>query len=280
MNELVKLNFNGTPVNIIDRNGGIWFVAKDICDVLELTNSRKAISVLDDDEKATVTNSYGQPGHGAQQYSIISESGMYKLVFRSRKPIAKSFTKWVTSEVLPSIRKTGNYGATTDTSVVTDMIKTMSENHMSLMDCYAKLAERIETLECTHKMIPVTPDMRRAFYDEINKFPSRQTCAYCWGVSEQFLTCILNGEIQTLSPETWEKFQWFIKNRIQKNKTHDLVCARNGERLFNEPEPKDLSFATFQLTPELKERLDAYAKSTTIPQSELIRLILQANVPK
>lgn len=83
-----------------------WFIAKDICDVLEIVNSRDAISRLDDDEKGvSISDTLG----GKQEISIINESGMYTLVMRSNKPEAKTFRKWLTKEVLPSIRKTGQY---------------------------------------------------------------------------------------------------------------------------------------------------------------------------
>ena len=96
-------------VRAFNQNGEIWFIASDICKALELTNTSKAINALDDDEKMTLTNSYSHNGMGPQTYNIINESGLYSLVLRSRKPEAKKFKKWVTSEVLPSIRKTGTY---------------------------------------------------------------------------------------------------------------------------------------------------------------------------
>lgn len=88
-----------------------WFVAKDACAILGLENVSQAISFLDDDEKFILTNSEGNPRAGIpRQLNLISESGLYALIFRSRKPEAKAFAKWVRSEVLPSIRKTGGYG--------------------------------------------------------------------------------------------------------------------------------------------------------------------------
>lgn len=94
----------------LDENGNPWFVAKDVCRVLEIENNRDAISNLDDDEKITVANTDGNPRAGVpHQMAFVSESGLYSLVFRSRKPEAKRFRKWVTSEVLPTLRKTGTY---------------------------------------------------------------------------------------------------------------------------------------------------------------------------
>ena len=95
-------------VRVIMHNGEPWFVAKDVCDCLELTNTAQTISYLDDDEKGVTTNY--TPG-GKQEMSIISEAGLYSLILRSRKPEAKAFKRWVTHDILPSIRKTGSYSA-------------------------------------------------------------------------------------------------------------------------------------------------------------------------
>ena len=87
-------------------NGEIWFVAKDVCDALEIKNSRDALTRLDIDEKNTVvlTDGIGNPNK-----SVVNEYGLYTLVLSSRKPEAKTFKRWVTHDVLPSIRKTGQY---------------------------------------------------------------------------------------------------------------------------------------------------------------------------
>ncbi|MEI4713468.1 phage antirepressor [Bacillus cereus] len=85
----------------------VWFVAKDVCDVLEIVNATRSLSRLDEDElhSMKVTDSLGRP----QETNVINESGLYSLIMTSRKPQAKVFKKWVTSEVLPSIRKHGAY---------------------------------------------------------------------------------------------------------------------------------------------------------------------------
>ena len=108
-NELTKVftyNESNQPMRVEVIEGEPWFVAKDICDVLGLTNSRKATSVLDDDERRA---SLIVTPYGSQTMTIVSESGLYNLIFQSRKPQAKAFRKWVTSEVLPAIRQTGSY---------------------------------------------------------------------------------------------------------------------------------------------------------------------------
>lgn len=93
-------------------NDDVWFSAKDICDILEHSNSRKAINALDDDEKMTVTKGYGQTEKqrgGARFMTFVSEPGLYKLIFRSNKPEAKEFTRWVTHTLLPQVRQHGIY---------------------------------------------------------------------------------------------------------------------------------------------------------------------------
>lgn len=113
-NEMQKFDFKGASLRTLtDEAGEPWFVAKDVCDILELTNPAVALQSLDDDEKTNLSNSYvwSEPG---RRPLIISEPGLYRLVMRSRKPEAKEFQRWVTHEVLPAIRKTGGYIPTTD----------------------------------------------------------------------------------------------------------------------------------------------------------------------
>lgn len=93
-------------VRVVDVNGEPWFVARDVCDYLELDLASGARG-LDDDEKGLHTMQ--TPG-GQQEMSIVSEAGLYSLILRSRKPEAKAFKRWITHEVLPAIRKTGGYG--------------------------------------------------------------------------------------------------------------------------------------------------------------------------
>lgn len=108
--QLVPFDFNGQPIRSITVDGEPWFIATDVCSILEIGNSRQAVSYLDDDEKGVTTND--TPG-GAQQVGIVNESGLYSLILRSRKAEAKAFKKWVTSVLLPQIRKTGAYGQPT-----------------------------------------------------------------------------------------------------------------------------------------------------------------------
>ncbi|MNY83858.1 hypothetical protein D3C78_00010 [compost metagenome] len=109
MADITPFNFGVHAVRVFTQNNQPWFVANDVCEALGYSNTSKAIGDhLDEDERSTITNSESRNGGG--KLVIISESGLYALVLRSRKPEARKFAKWVTSEVLPSIRKTGSYG--------------------------------------------------------------------------------------------------------------------------------------------------------------------------
>lgn len=96
--------FGAVRTILID--GDPWFVAADVCKALELEKTNRALSRLDDDEKGA--HSVSTPG-GRQRMSIISESGLYSLILGSRKPEARAFKRWITHEVIPSIRKHGAY---------------------------------------------------------------------------------------------------------------------------------------------------------------------------
>lgn len=106
MNNLQVFNYNGSEVRTIQKNGETWWVLKDVCAVLGLSSPHKVFDRLDEDEKGR--NQIPTLG-GEQEMTVVNESGLYNVILRSDKPEAKPFRKWVTSEVLPSIRKHGAY---------------------------------------------------------------------------------------------------------------------------------------------------------------------------
>lgn len=107
MNELQVFNYNGNEVRTIQKDGEPWWVLKDVCEVLDISQAVRVAERLDEDEvsQTHITDSLGRQ----QSTYIINESGLYNVILRSDKPEAKPFRKWVTSEVLPSIRKHGAY---------------------------------------------------------------------------------------------------------------------------------------------------------------------------
>lgn len=148
-----------------------YFIAKDVCDILELDNVTNALSKLDDDEKLTLK--VLRAGQN-RSVNLVSESGLFALIMRSNKPEAKSFRKWVTSEVLPSLRKNGFYGNTkklndfidardvpytqvlfNETSVRTITLKEIP--YYSLNDYHAAIKSRTESSQAAKKLNKVQP---------------------------------------------------------------------------------------------------------------------------
>lgn len=105
--EVIPFDFEDQAVRLMLRDGEPWFVANDVCRVLEIGNPRDAMSRLDDDERDSVgiTDAIGRE----RETNVINESGLYALIFTSRKEAARRFRKWITSDVLPAIRRTGRY---------------------------------------------------------------------------------------------------------------------------------------------------------------------------
>lgn len=90
-----------------DEQGNLWWVAKDVCEILGIGNVGDVLSALDEDEKGSIDIVDGTPG--SPKRGIVNEPGLYSLILRSRKPEAREFKRWVTHHVLPSIRKSGYY---------------------------------------------------------------------------------------------------------------------------------------------------------------------------
>lgn len=138
---------------IQDDGGEPWFIAKDVCDALGLGNVGQALARLDEDEKSSITLNDGTPGNPNK--AIVSEPGLYALVLASRKPDARAFKRWVTHDVLPSIRRNGGY-----------MVARPDETPEQLLARALKLADA--TLrERDARIASLTP--RAEFYDATMK---------------------------------------------------------------------------------------------------------------
>ncbi|MCY7630816.1 phage antirepressor KilAC domain-containing protein [Bacillus altitudinis] len=117
MNDLQQIfNYQDQEVRTVIQDGQPWFVAKDVCDVLEIGNPSQALSRLENDEKNTIILN---EGIGNPNKTIVNEPGLYTLILGSRKPEAKQFKRWITHDVIPTIRKTGGYVANDDLFIQT-----------------------------------------------------------------------------------------------------------------------------------------------------------------
>lgn len=128
MNELQVFDYHSNKVRTVEQDGEPWFVLKDVCQVLGIIKYRDVADRLDPDERGLIR--VDTPG-GVQEMTCINESGLYSVILRSDKPEAKPFRKWVTSEVLPSIRKHGSYTADTQPKAMTDYQQMMAETRQS-----------------------------------------------------------------------------------------------------------------------------------------------------
>jgi prophage antirepressor-like protein len=141
-------------LRVVSINGEPWFIAADVCKVLDISNNRDAFSRLDDDEKGVgLIDTLG----GRQKASLVNESGLYSLILGSRKPEAKPFKRWVTHEVLPAIRKTGRYvhpGLTfNDPPLANDPFQRIKAPLLSELRRMSKSLAQAYLIECG-----VTPD--------------------------------------------------------------------------------------------------------------------------
>ena len=134
----MNLKFNNNSVRVIGTSDNPMFLVKDICDILDIKNISHATAKLPEKYKGIIKND--TPG-GIQNVSIVNEAGLYNIVMRSNKPLAKPFQEWVYEEVLPSIRKTGEY----------KLNKEIDQLRLQLMYTDRKLNEKSEQLKVTSK---------------------------------------------------------------------------------------------------------------------------------
>lgn len=146
MNDLQIFIYGGEQLRTIQQPDGLWWVLRDVCRVLGLAEPHRVASRLDDDEKGRTLMT--TPG-GTQEVTIINEPGLYAVILRSDKPEAKAFKRWVTHEVLPSIRRTGAYGVPPERLAHLHELQAKLEEWRGLerefVQCTAESRKRYET---------------------------------------------------------------------------------------------------------------------------------------
>lgn len=137
-------------VRVTMRDGEPWFVAADVCSALDIGNPSQAVTRLDDDERMTTLISNESAATGKSQLSFVNEPGLYSLVLGSRKPMAKKFKRWITHDVIPSIRKNGAYIAGQETMTDAELVakaliaanNIIAEREKRIADMTAKIEEQ------------------------------------------------------------------------------------------------------------------------------------------
>ena len=175
----------------LDEQGNPWFVAKDVAAVLGIQNIRQNLDGLDADEKGVCKTD--TPG-GAQTMTLVSESALYALIFASRKPEAKAFSKWVRSEVLPNLRKTGGYGGSPAPAT-----KPQTEDQL-ILEAMQVLLSRTETLKAELAEAKPKADYYDAFVDDRDLLTFTEA-GKLFGMSAQKLAAFLRDAKGT--PHHW-----------------------------------------------------------------------------
>lgn len=179
MNNIQIFKYENNDVRTVEMNGEPWFVLKDVCGVLGLSNHKVTAQRLDRDEvsQTYLTDSIGRK----QETTVINESGLYSVILRSDKPEAKPFRKWVTSEVLPSIRKNGGYIAGQEQMTPEELMA------KALLVANKTLAERDARIsELTVQNTIMSPKAR--YFDELvsrNTLTNFRETAKEFGISEK-----------------------------------------------------------------------------------------------
>ena len=206
-------------VRIIPVDGELMFVAKDVCDCLEITKHRDAISRLDSDERGSVK--LDTPG-GKQDIAAINEYGLYSLVLSSRKPEAKDFKRWITHDVIPAIRKTGSY------SMVIPQ---------TLPEALRAYADEVESHNATKAIVAQQEQQIAEFKpvkDYVDKILSSKSClaitqiAADYGLSAQELNKILHeAGLQRKVGDQWILYKQHMAQGFTKSETFTF-CRSDG----------------------------------------------------
>lgn len=206
-------------VRIVPVDGELMFVAKDVCDCLEITKYRDAISRLDSDERGSVK--LDTPG-GKQDIAAINEYGLYNLVLSSRKPEAKEFKRWITHDVIPAIRKTGSY------SMVIPQ---------TLPEALRAYADEVESHNATKAIVAQQEQQIAEFKpvkDYVDKILSSKSCltitqiAADYGMSAQELNKILHeAGLQRKVGDQWILYKQHMSKGFTKSETFTF-CRSDG----------------------------------------------------
>ena len=200
----------------------VWFVAKDVCDVLGLADVTSALRSLDEDEKMTLQNQRSHSGQrgGPQSMNVINEPGLYKLIFKSRKNEAKEFTRWVTHEVLPSIRRSGMY-----------LSESAADAYLNNPELFKQMAQRCSALERKIALMEKKVNERYSL-----SVLGETVLALTGAVSFQEGACFLSQHGIEIG-----------QNRLFKYcRDNKLLCSRKG-RQWNKPTQRAIEAGLFNV---------------------------------
>lgn len=214
MNEMQVFNYKSSQVRTVEINNEPWFVLKDVCAVLDLGSAHKVSERLDEDERNQIplTDSLGRK----QETTIINESGLYNVILRSDKPEAKPFRKWVTSEVLPSIRKTGGYALPKDYPAALRALADAEEQKLRLLTENQQQAQVIADFEPIRQYVDTILESKGAM--------ATSQIAADYGLTAQKLNKILHeGGVQRNVNGQWLLYAKYMGKGYTKSKTIQII---------------------------------------------------------
>nr|WGD92794.1 phage antirepressor [Bacillus subtilis] len=238
MNELQKVfNYQDQQVRTVVKDGQPWFVAKDVCNVLNHSNHKVAASRLDEDEvsKVYLTDSLGR----YQKTTVVNEAGLYSLILTSNKPEAKQFKRWITHEVIPTIRKTGGYVAN-DELFIQIYLPQADENTKSLFKT------TLHTMKEQSKQIE-TMKPKVIFAEAVESSESSVLVGELAKIIQQ------NGV--DIGPN--KLFQWLRDN--------GYLIRKKGES-FNLPTQRSMDMGLFEIKKRTVNNLDGSIRTTRTPK--------------
>ena len=213
--QIFKNNTFG-QVRILEKDNELWFVAKDVCDCLEIKNTTDALKRLDNDERSRFN--LGRQG----ETNIVNEYGLYNLVLSSRKPEAKEFKRWITHDVIPQIRKTGTYSMNIP---------------KSLPEALRAYANEVESHNATKAIVAQQEQQIAEFKpvkDYVDKILSSKSClaitqiAADYGLSAQELNKILHeAGLQRKVGDQWILYKQHMAKGFTKSETFTF-CRSDG----------------------------------------------------
>lgn len=223
MNDLKVFMYNNNEIRTIQKDDEVWWVLKDVCDVLGISKYRDTASRLDEDERGSFkVDTLG----GTQEMICINESGLYNVILRSDKPQAKPFRKWVTSEVLPSIRKHGAY-----------LTPQTLEQVIMNPDTMIKLCTALKEEQDKNKVLQVANAVQQqqiaemnpkaSYYDLVLQCPdllSATEIAKDYGKSAKWLNKLLSdNKIQFKQRGIWFLYSKYAEQGYTSTKTQSFV---------------------------------------------------------
>ncbi|OSX53652.1 BRO family protein [Anoxybacillus ayderensis] len=233
MNQLQKVfTYSGSQVRTIIRDDEVWFVAKDVCDILNHSNHKMAVSRLDEDEvnKVYLIDSLGRQ----QQTTVVNEAGLYSLILTSNKPEARQFKRWITHEVIPTIRKTGGYVANDDLFVETYLKHADEQTKLlfrATLETVRKQNEQIAMMQPKADYFDALVDRRLLtnFRDTAKELKVRPKAFVEWLIDKKYIYRDQKGKLKPYAqyvPSLFELKEWERNGRAD---VQTLVTPKGRE---------------------------------------------------